>query len=105
MPGSGDRPSQAAMFDKLPVKGTQRVRGTTGHAAVLARTRIPAVSGLAGLMSTVQRRSLDRRRREGRHRQSRSGGRVRLSQASAIIRRPARFARRESGPGIGHQRW
>lgn len=49
------RPSQAAMFDKLPVSGiATEAGGTTGHAAVLARgLGIPAVSGLAGLMSLV----------------------------------------------------
>lgn len=49
------RPSQAAMFDKLPVSGiATESGGTTGHAAVLARgLGIPAVSGLTGLMSHV----------------------------------------------------
>ncbi|HEX3149798.1 MAG TPA: phosphoenolpyruvate--protein phosphotransferase [Gemmataceae bacterium] len=49
------RPSQAAMFDKLPVSGiATEAGGTTGHAAVLARgLGIPAVSGLAGLLSQV----------------------------------------------------
>jgi phosphoenolpyruvate-protein phosphotransferase (PTS system enzyme I) len=49
------RPSQAAMFDKLPVSGiATEAGGSTGHAAVLARgLGIPAVSGLAGLLSQV----------------------------------------------------
>ncbi|HJZ92599.1 MAG TPA: phosphoenolpyruvate--protein phosphotransferase [Gemmataceae bacterium] len=50
------RPSQAAMFDKLPVSGiATEAGGTTGHAAVLARgLGIPAVSGVNGLMGQVQ---------------------------------------------------
>lgn len=49
------RPSQAAMFDKLPVSAiATEAGGSTGHAAVLARgLGIPAVSGLSGLMSQV----------------------------------------------------
>lgn len=49
------RPSQAAMFDKLPVSGiATEAGGTTGHAAVLARgLGIPAVSGLPGLLTQV----------------------------------------------------
>ena len=49
------RPSQAAMFDKLPVSGiATEAGGSTGHAAVLARgLGIPAVSGLAGLLAQV----------------------------------------------------
>jgi phosphoenolpyruvate-protein phosphotransferase (PTS system enzyme I) len=50
------RPSQAAMFDKLPVSGiATEAGGTTGHAAVLARgLGIPAVSGVNGLLGQVQ---------------------------------------------------
>jgi phosphoenolpyruvate-protein phosphotransferase (PTS system enzyme I) len=49
------RPSQAAMFDKLPVSGiATEAGGSTGHAAVLARgLGIPAVSGLTGLLAQV----------------------------------------------------
>src|SRR5262249_45836191 len=49
------RPSQAAMFDKLPVTGiATEAGGSTGHAAVLARgLGIPAVSGLSGLLGQV----------------------------------------------------
>src|SRR5262245_18974945 len=49
------RPSQAAMFDKLPVSGiATEAGGSTGHAAVLARgLGIPAVSGLSGLLAQV----------------------------------------------------
>lgn len=50
------RPSQAAMFDRLPVSGiATEGGGATGHAAVLARgLGIPAVSGLAGLLDKTQ---------------------------------------------------
>ena len=50
------RPSQAATFDSLPVAAiATEAGGSTGHAAVLARSLgIPAVSGLAGLMGRVQ---------------------------------------------------
>lgn len=50
------RPSQAALLDRLPVHGIiTESGGTTGHAAVLARTLgIPAVSGLVGLLGIVQ---------------------------------------------------
>ena len=49
------RPSQAAMFDKLPVSGiATEAGGSTGHAAVLARgLGIPAVSGLSGILAQV----------------------------------------------------
>ncbi|MBO0699624.1 MAG: phosphoenolpyruvate--protein phosphotransferase, partial [Zavarzinella sp.] len=49
------RPSQAAMFDKLPVSGiATEAGGSTGHAAVLARgLGIPAVSGLTGLLAQI----------------------------------------------------
>lgn len=49
------RPSQATMFDKLPVSAiATESGGSTGHAAVLARgLGIPAVSGLTGLLSQV----------------------------------------------------
>jgi phosphoenolpyruvate-protein phosphotransferase len=48
-------PSQAAMFDRLPVAGIiTEAGGSTGHAAILARSRgIPAVSGLKGLLRDV----------------------------------------------------
>ncbi len=50
------RPSQAAMFDRLPISGiATESGGSTGHAAVLARSLgIPAVSGLTGLLAHVQ---------------------------------------------------
>jgi phosphoenolpyruvate-protein phosphotransferase len=49
------RPSQAAMFDKLPVSGiATEAGGSTGHAAVIARgLGIPAVSGVVGLLAQV----------------------------------------------------
>jgi phosphotransferase system enzyme I (PtsI) len=45
-------PSQAVMFERLPVAGiVTEVGGTTGHAAILARALgIPAVTGLRGLL-------------------------------------------------------
>jgi phosphoenolpyruvate-protein phosphotransferase len=48
-------PSQAVMFDRLPVAGiVTEAGGSTGHAAILARSLgIPAVSGLQGLMKEV----------------------------------------------------
>jgi phosphoenolpyruvate-protein phosphotransferase (PTS system enzyme I) len=48
-------PSQAAMFDRLPVAGIlTESGGSTGHAAILARSLgIPAVSGLKGLLREV----------------------------------------------------
>jgi phosphoenolpyruvate-protein phosphotransferase len=48
-------PSQATMFDLLPVAGiVTEAGGSTGHAAILARSLgIPAVSGLQGLMKEV----------------------------------------------------
>ncbi|WP_020468835.1 phosphoenolpyruvate--protein phosphotransferase [Zavarzinella formosa] len=54
------RPSQAALFDRLAVSGIiTEAGGSTGHAAVLARTLgIPAVSGLQGLMSKVHANDL-----------------------------------------------
>jgi phosphoenolpyruvate-protein phosphotransferase len=49
-------PSQAAMFDRLHVAGIlTETGGTTGHAAILARSlAIPAVSGLRGILREVQ---------------------------------------------------
>jgi phosphoenolpyruvate-protein phosphotransferase (PTS system enzyme I) len=49
-------PSQAVMFERLPVAGIMtETGGTTGHAAILARSLgIPAVSGLDGLLTQVQ---------------------------------------------------
>src|SRR5262245_35585326 len=49
-------PSQAVMFERLPVVGIMTESGsTTGHAAILARSLgIPAVSGLAQLLREVQ---------------------------------------------------
>ena len=49
-------PSQAAMFDRLPVAGiVTEAGGSTGHAAILARSLgIPAVSGLTGLLKEVR---------------------------------------------------
>jgi phosphotransferase system enzyme I (PtsI) len=49
-------PSQAVMFERLPVAGiVTETGGTTGHAAILARSlNIPAVSGLDKLLSDVQ---------------------------------------------------
>jgi len=48
-------PSQAAMFDLLPVAGiVTEAGGSTGHAAILARSLgIPAVSGIRGLLREV----------------------------------------------------
>jgi len=48
-------PSQAVMFDRLPVAGIiTEAGGSTGHAAILARSLgIPAVSGLPGLLKDV----------------------------------------------------
>jgi len=48
-------PSQAAMFDRLPVAGiVTEAGGSTGHAAILARSMgIPAVSGIRGLLREV----------------------------------------------------
>ncbi|MCE9530499.1 MAG: phosphoenolpyruvate--protein phosphotransferase [Planctomycetes bacterium] len=48
-------PSQAVMFDRLPVAGiVTEAGGSTGHAAILARSLgIPAVSGLRGLLKEV----------------------------------------------------
>ena len=49
-------PSQAVMFERLPVAGiATEAGGTTGHAAILARSlSIPAVSGLRGLLAEVR---------------------------------------------------
>ncbi|HEY1378009.1 MAG TPA: phosphoenolpyruvate--protein phosphotransferase [Gemmataceae bacterium] len=49
-------PSQAVMFERLPVAGIMtETGGTTGHAAILARSLgIPAVSGLDHLLREVQ---------------------------------------------------
>jgi phosphoenolpyruvate-protein phosphotransferase len=49
-------PSQAVMFERLPVAGiVTETGGATGHAAILARSLgIPAVSGLDGLLRDVQ---------------------------------------------------
>src|SRR5262245_61166944 len=49
-------PSQAVMFERLPVAGIiTETGGTTGHAAILARSLgIPAVSGLRQLLRQVQ---------------------------------------------------
>ena len=49
------RPSQVVAFDKLPVVGiVTESGGTTGHAAILARSLgIPAVSGLSDLLEQV----------------------------------------------------
>jgi phosphoenolpyruvate-protein phosphotransferase len=48
-------PSQAVMFDRIPVQGIiTEAGGSTGHAAILARSMgIPAVSGLKGLLKEV----------------------------------------------------
>src|SRR5947209_9010831 len=49
-------PSQAVMFERLPIAGiATESGGATGHAAILARSLgIPAVSGLDGLLREVQ---------------------------------------------------
>jgi phosphoenolpyruvate-protein phosphotransferase len=49
-------PSQAVMFERLPVAGiVTESGGTTGHAAILARSLgIPAVSGLTHLLHDLQ---------------------------------------------------
>jgi phosphoenolpyruvate-protein phosphotransferase len=49
-------PSQAVMFERLPIAGiATEAGGATGHAAILARSLgIPAVSGLDGLLRDVQ---------------------------------------------------
>ncbi len=54
------RPSQAALFERLPIQGIiTEAGGSMGHAAVLARTLgIPAVSGLKGLMALVKANDL-----------------------------------------------
>ena len=48
-------PSQAVMFDRLPVEGiVTEAGGSTGHAAILARSLgIPTVSGISGLLKEV----------------------------------------------------
>jgi phosphoenolpyruvate-protein phosphotransferase len=48
-------PSQAFMFDRLPVAGiVTEAGGATGHAAILARSLgIPAVSGLRGVLREI----------------------------------------------------
>jgi phosphoenolpyruvate-protein phosphotransferase (PTS system enzyme I) len=48
-------PSQAVMFEKLPVAGIMTESGgATGHAAILARSLgIPAVSGLTGMLKDL----------------------------------------------------
>jgi phosphoenolpyruvate-protein phosphotransferase (PTS system enzyme I) len=53
-------PSQALAFDRLQVAGIlTETGGTTGHAAILARSLgIPAVSGLRGLMKEVHTNDL-----------------------------------------------
>src|SRR5262245_20840799 len=49
-------PSQAVMFERIPVAGiVTEAGGTTGHAAILARSLgIPAVSGIDGLLDRVR---------------------------------------------------
>jgi phosphoenolpyruvate-protein phosphotransferase (PTS system enzyme I) len=49
-------PSQAVMFERLPIAGIMTETGSaTGHAAILARALgIPAVSGLDGQVRTIQ---------------------------------------------------
>src|SRR4029077_8370220 len=49
-------PSQAVMFDRIPVAGiVTEAGGTTGHAAILARSLgIPAVSGIDGVLEKVR---------------------------------------------------
>ncbi len=49
-------PSQALAFERLPVAGIiTETGGTTGHAAILARSQgIPAVSGLKGILREVR---------------------------------------------------
>jgi phosphoenolpyruvate-protein phosphotransferase len=49
-------PSQAVMFERLPVAGiVTEAGGATGHAAILARSLgIPAVSGLKGALKEVR---------------------------------------------------
>jgi phosphoenolpyruvate-protein phosphotransferase (PTS system enzyme I) len=53
-------PSQAVMFERLPVAGiVTETGGTTGHAAILARSLgIPAVSGLRGILREVHTHDL-----------------------------------------------
>ena len=101
------RPSQAAMFDKLPVSGIATEAGGSdrprrhpgpraGHPGRLRPARVPGPG--------AQRRPADRGRPgRDRHRQPRPGGRGGLPQAPARVRRPARLARRQPRPGAGHQ--
>ncbi len=82
-------PSQAMSLGDLPIAAiVTELGGGTSHAAILARSRgIPAVSGLDGIMTEVETRRHDGRRRPRRHgdRQARQGSDLGLAEGSARV--------------------